>query len=146
MVNYLLNFLWTTLTLLLFRLLDLFFFLLQNSPFILITWLLFFLFVHNISLYLLLCIFLVFLYKFLILLFLLFSRMVKLAIFSLSTKTSFNPKFTWLFHFCLMYKRTILLDASSLRIISTHFTFLYFLHYLMKILLLKDVFFLKFRL
>lgn len=141
MVNYLLNLLGATLTFLLFCLLDLFLFFLQNSLFVLITRLLFFLFVHNISLNLLLRIFFVFLYEFLILLFLLFSRMVKLAIFSLSTKTSFNPKFTWFFHFCLMYKRTILLDASSLRIISTHFTFLYFLHYFMNILLLKMYFF-----
>ncbi len=135
MVNYLLNFLWIALSFLLFCLLDLFFsFLLQNSLFILITRLLFFLSVHNISLYLLLCIFFMFLYKFLILLLLLFSRMIKLAILSLSTKTSFNPKFTWFFHFCLMYKRTILFYTSSLGIISTNLSFLYFLHYLMNIL------------
>lgn len=135
MANYLFNLLEIALSFLLFCLLDLFLsFLLQNSLFILITWLLFFLFVHNISLYLLLCILLMFLYKFLILLFLLFGRMIKLAILSLSTKTSLNPKFTWFFHFCLMYKRTILLNTSSLRIISTNLSFLYFFHYLVNIL------------
>ena len=143
MVDYLFNLLGISLSFLLFFLLNLFLsFLLQNSLFILINWLLFFLFVHNISLYPLLCIFFMFLYKFLILLFLLFGRMIKLAIFSLSTKTGLNPKFTWFFHFCLMYKRTILLNTSSLRIISTNLSFLYFFHYLMNILSLLMCFFL----
>jgi len=142
LVDYLFNLLGISLSFLLFLLLDLFLsFLLQNSLFILITWLLFFLFVHNISLYLLLCILLMFLYKFHILLFLLFSRMIKLTIFSLSTKAGLNPKFAWFFHFCLMYKRTILLNTSSLGIISTNLSFLYFLHYSVNILSLLMYFF-----
>jgi hypothetical protein len=56
-------------------------------------------------------------------------------------KNQFQPKIYMVFHFCLIYKKTILFHASSLGIISTNFSFLYFIHYSVNILSLLMYFF-----
>ena len=69
-----------------------------------------------------------FLYKSFSFLLLLFSSMIKLAIFTFSTKSSLGIERTWFFSLLLMYKRTVLFYTFSSCIISTYFSSLIFLH------------------